>query len=122
MIRHHKFSDFLPKGIHWGSSPQREQRERKAHKKKTMDIKKSYEYHNGILSIPASLLYEDWGVMTESAYYKNCQRGKLVVTRRACKNNEALVSYYDLPESIKALCMEKLGHPDDVVVLTFLED
>nr|DAK56389.1 MAG TPA: putative tRNA modification GTPase [Caudoviricetes sp.]DAQ02485.1 MAG TPA: putative tRNA modification GTPase [Caudoviricetes sp.] len=25
MIRHHKYSDSFPKGIHWGSSPQREQ-------------------------------------------------------------------------------------------------
>ena len=88
-----------------------------------MDIKKSYEYHNGILSIPASLLYEDWGLMAYRTYLSNCQRGKLVVTRPGKgQGSYALVSYYDLPESIKALCMEKLGHPDDVVVLNLLED
>lgn len=61
--------------------------------------------------------------MAYRTYLSNCQRGKLVVTLQGKgQGSYALVSYYDLPESIKALCMEKLGHPDDVVVLNLLED
>lgn len=88
-----------------------------------MEVKKSYEYHNNILSIPASLLYEDWGVMSYDLYKQNCRRKKLVITRQGKgQGNYALVSYHDLPESLKALCHEKLKHPDDALVLNLLED
>jgi len=71
--------------------------------------KKTYIYHENILSIPASLLYDDWKLMSRSAYDKKIQRGQLVSSRRPCKGHEALLSYHDLPECIKAVCIEKLG-------------
>ena len=42
---------------------------------------KSYLYHNNVLSIPASLLYEDWQLMSYKYYNVNCFRGKLVRSR-----------------------------------------
>ena len=83
---------------------------------------KSYQYHNHTLSIPASLLYDDWQVLGYRTYLSKCQRGQLVRTKKAGgKGSEALISYHDLPESIKALCMEKLGHYKDVMVVNHLE-
>lgn len=83
---------------------------------------KSYQYHNHTLSIPASLLYNEWEVLSYDNYKKKCQSGKLVRTRPGGgKGNEALISYHDLPESIKAICMEKLGHYKDVMVVNHLE-
>jgi hypothetical protein len=83
---------------------------------------KSYLYHEHQLSIPASLLYEDWGVMSYRNYLSKCQSKKLVRTRRACKGHEALISYHDLPESLKMLCIEKLGHYKDVMVVNELQN
>lgn len=72
--------------------------------------KLTYEYHNNILSIPASLIYDEWGLMSYETYLKKCQRKQLVRTREGKgKDNKALVSYHDLPESIKVICIEKLG-------------
>ena len=83
---------------------------------------KSYEYHNNILSIPASLLYEDWGVMSYNAYLKKCQRGELTRSRPGKgKGSDALLSYYELPEHLKALCIEKLGHYSKVLKRNDLE-
>ncbi len=75
------------------------------------DIDKTYLYHNNILSIPASLLYDDWKVMSYENYKKKCQRRHLVTSRPGKgKGTEALLSYHDLPEPLKLLCIEKLGH------------
>ncbi|WP_092737841.1 hypothetical protein [Riemerella columbipharyngis] len=73
-------------------------------------MKKGYEYHNNILSIPASLLYEDWNVMSYDNYKKKCKKGYLVRSREGKgEGNYALLSYHDLPESIKTICKERLG-------------
>lgn len=83
---------------------------------------KTYTYHNNILSIPASLLYDDWRLMSYSAYLKNCQRKKLVQSREGKGlGNEALLDYYRLPEHIKEICKEKLGNPEDVTTINLLE-
>ena len=83
---------------------------------------KSYLYHNNVLSIPASLLYEDWQLMSYKYYNVNCFRGKLVRSREGKgKGNEALLSYHHLPEDIKEICKEKLGNPEDVLVINLLE-
>ena len=72
---------------------------------------KSYQYHNHTLSIPASLLYQDWDLMKYTTYLSKCQRGQLVRTRMGKgKGNFALLSFHHLPESIKDVCIEKLGH------------
>ena len=82
-----------------------------------------YEFQNNILSIPAKLLYEDWGLMSYKSYNVSCYRGKLIRTKEGRgAGNEAFVSFYDLPYDIKKVCIEKLGHPKDVVVRNLLED
>lgn len=83
---------------------------------------KSYLYHNNILSIPASLLYEDWGVMSYINYKVSCHRKKLIRSREGKGlGNEALLDYHKLPEDIKDICKERLGHPQDVATLNMLE-
>ena len=71
---------------------------------------KSYQYHNHTLSIPASLLYDDWNLFKYRTYLSKCQRGRLVRSKNGGgKGNFALLSYHDLPNDIKTLCIEKLG-------------
>lgn len=78
---------------------------------------KGYTYHEGILSIPARLLYEDWGLMAYKTYLSNCERGKLVRSRMGKgKGCEALLSFHDLPQEIKNVCIEMLGEYSEVVV------
>lgn len=85
-------------------------------------MQKTYQYHNNVLSIPASLLYEDWGVMSYKNYNVSCYRRKLVRTREGKGlGNEALLSYHDLPEHIKEICQQKLGKPEEVVTINLLE-
>ncbi|BFO64088.1 hypothetical protein KCF3NO3_00710 [Chryseobacterium sp. KCF3-3] len=49
--------------------------------------------------------------MSYDAYLKKCQRGELTRSRPGKgKGSDALLSYHDLPEHLKALCIEKLGH------------
>ena len=45
----------------------------------------------------------------------------LDVYKRQSKGNEALLSYHHLPEDIKEICKEKLGNPEDVMVINLLE-
>lgn len=82
---------------------------------------KTYQYHNHILSIPASLLYKEWGILTYRQYlrWSDSKVGKLKKTKEGKgKGNEALLSYYDLPEELKEVCIEKLGNPKDKEVVT----
>ena len=103
---------FFPKGIHTGSSPEREQ----------ISII-MYEYHNNILSIPAKLLYEDWALMAYKTYLTWCTRGKLVRTKHGRgASNEAFVSYKNLPPNIKEICLKELGDPRKVAVKNILLD
>ncbi|EMY3483765.1 hypothetical protein FPG87_12550 [Flavobacterium psychrophilum] len=82
-----------------------------------------YEYHNNILSIPAKLLYEDWGLMTYKTYLSMCYRKKLIRTKEGRgAGNEAFVSFHDLPIDIKTVCVQKLGNPKEVVVRNQLEN
>lgn len=78
---------------------------------------KGYTYHQGILSIPARLLYEDWGIISYKNYNVMCYRGQLVRSRYGKgKGTEALLSYHDLPQEYKNVCIENLGEPDDVII------
>lgn len=82
-----------------------------------------YEYHNHVLSIPARLLYEDWGLMSYDAYLHKCKRGRLVRTKEGRgPGNEAYISYPDLPVELKALAKAKLGDPAEVAVKNRLLD
>lgn len=85
-----------------------------------------YEYQNNILSIPAKLLYEDWGLISYSNYKTLCFKGKLVRTKEGRgSGNEAFVSFHDLPVhqgvDFKKVCIQKLKNPKDVVVRNQLE-
>lgn len=74
---------------------------------------KGYIYYNHILSIPASLLYEDWGVMSYDSYKKKCKRKQLIRSREGRgQGNEALLSFHDLPQNLKNICIERLGDPN----------
>ncbi len=82
-----------------------------------------YAHQNNILSIPAKLLYQDWGLMSEANYYKKCTRGKLVRTKEGKgADNQAWVSYYDLPIEIQQRCIKTFGDPEKVVVRNILEN
>lgn len=82
-----------------------------------------YQYHSNILSIPAKLLYEDWNLMAYNTYKSHCNRGKLIRTKHGKgKDNEAYISYYDLPMDIKKICLKKLGDPKEVVVKNMIEE
>ena len=81
-----------------------------------------YAYKNNILSIPARLLYEDWGVMSYDYYKKLCNRGKLITTQPGKGlGNEAWVSFHELPVvkgvNIKEVCVRMLGKPEDSKIL-----
>lgn len=85
-----------------------------------------YEYHNNTLSIPAKLLYEDWGLISYDNYKILCHRGKLVRTKEGRgPGNEPWVSFHDLPvhqgTDFKKVCIEKLKNPKDVIVRNQLE-
>lgn len=85
-----------------------------------------YEYQNNILSIPAKLLYKDWGLMKYSYYLKLCSRGKLVRTSEGRGlGNQAWVSFNDLPVvkgiDTKAFCVRMLGNPKDMLFVNQLE-
>jgi hypothetical protein len=86
-----------------------------------------YEYHKNTLSIPAKLLYEDWGLITYNNYQNLCKRGKLVRTKEGRgPGNEPFVSFHDLPVhqgiDFKKLCIEGLGEPKEVLVRNKLEN
>lgn len=82
-----------------------------------------YEYHNNILSIPARLLYEDWGLMTYKTYLSMCHRKKLIRTKEGRgAGNEAFVSYPDLPFDIKTVATQKLEDSKTAVVRNQLEN
>ncbi|WP_281233464.1 hypothetical protein [Flavobacterium gelatinilyticum] len=86
-----------------------------------------YEYHNNTLSIPARLLFDDWGLISYDNYQNLCKRGKLVRTKEGRgPGNEPFVSFHDLPVhkgvDFKKVCIEGLGEPKEVVVRNQLEN
>ncbi|MDO5106600.1 hypothetical protein [Capnocytophaga sp.] len=81
-----------------------------------------YAYQNNILSIPARLLYEDWGLISYDYYKKLCTRGKLQNTKPGKgQGNEAWVSFHELPVvkgvDIKEFCIKMLGKPEDANIV-----
>lgn len=87
---------------------------------------KGYEYHNNILSIPASLLYDDWQLITYNQYERWCKPSvrKLIRTKEGKgQGNEAYLSYHDLPIEFQKECIERLGDPADkeIVAINLLE-
>lgn len=82
----------------------------------------TYKYIDGILSVPAKLFYEKWCVMSYKAYNINCHRGKLIRTKQGRGyGNTAYLSYYDLPDIYRDICIAKLGDPKEVKTRNDLE-
>jgi hypothetical protein len=75
-----------------------------------------YQYHNNILCVPAKTIYSDLALITYDTYKKQCNRGKLLVVRRACMNRIALLSYDALPDNFKQVLFEKYGPPYPIVI------
>lgn len=98
-------------------------RRRAGTKSKVMMRVKTYQYYNNILCIPASLLYDDWELMSYRKYLYKCEKGQLVRVREGKgKGNEALLDFYRLPEEYKDACKENLGDPKKVVTINLLEE
>jgi len=82
----------------------------------------SYAYINNQLSIPARLLYDEWGVMGYKNYQAKCTRGKLKRTKEGRgAGNEAYVAFDSLSPTLRMLCVEKLGKPEDASKYRFTE-
>ena len=86
-----------------------------------------YEYQNNMLSIPAKLIYEDWGLISYDNFKKLCSRGKLVKSKTAGGlDTTAWLSVYDLPVhrgvDFKQVCFKNLGDPKKIVVRNILEN
>jgi hypothetical protein len=74
-----------------------------------------YEFINNTLSIPARLLYEDFGVMAYNTYKSKCQRGKLIRTKEGRgEGNEAYISFESLSQKTKEILKKALGDPTKV--------
>ncbi|MFW2137138.1 hypothetical protein ACK2M7_12805 [Chryseobacterium sp. TY4] len=72
----------------------------------------AYEFYQNTLTIPASLLYEDEEIMTQTNYKLLCHRGAI---RRAREGkglgNYALVEFDTIPERFRVKIIAKLGYP-----------
>lgn len=73
-----------------------------------------YEFIHNKLSIPAKLLYSDWGLVSYGNYQKLCAKGKLTRTKEGRgKDNTAYVAVDSLPVhngvNFKEVCIQKLG-------------
>lgn len=83
-----------------------------------------YAYQNNLLSIPASILYDDMELMSYSTYKVWCFRGKLIRTRQGKgKGNCAWVSFYDIAEEwVKNAIKAKYGDPKEKIIENTLEN
>lgn len=71
-----------------------------------------YQFYQNTLTVPARMLYEDLGIMTESNYKFLCRTGKLNRVRTARGlDNTALVDFDNIPERFKVQVVQKLGIP-----------
>ncbi|OXA83779.1 hypothetical protein B0A56_00615 [Flavobacterium columnare NBRC 100251 = ATCC 23463] len=73
-----------------------------------------YQFINNKISIPARLLYKDWGLVSYDNYHRLCKKSKLIRTKEGRgEGNEAYVSAEDLPVhrgiDFKEVCIRELG-------------
>lgn len=71
-----------------------------------------YQFYQNTLTIPATILYKDSEIMSESNYKYLCSNGKInkVVTARGL-GNKALVEFDSIPERFRIQIVKKLGFP-----------
>lgn len=85
-----------------------------------------YEYHNNKLSIPAHLLYDDWGLISYNQYKKwsntstNNTNRRLIRTQSAHRGQVAFVSFYDMPLDLQNEAIRRLGDPEEMERSDFL--
>lgn len=70
-----------------------------------------FEYHNNILGVHASVLYDELALMSYGAYQKQCNRNKLQKLRNACAGKKALVRFDKLPREYKDEIVQNFGDP-----------
>lgn len=71
-----------------------------------------YQFYQNTLTIPATVLYENSDIMSESNYKKLCSLGKInkVVTARGL-GNKAQIEFDSIPERFRVQIVKKLGYP-----------
>lgn len=79
-----------------------------------------YQYHNNMLSIPASLLYKELQLLSYDVYQKWCTRGKLKRTKEGKgEGNEAFVAFDSLPDEFQDAVVQVLDVPQKANHLIF---
>lgn len=74
-----------------------------------------FEYHNNILCVHASWLYEVEQIISKDSYDKLKQRGFLKIVRRGGNGRKALVEFETMKTWIKDAIVKKFGHPVDIL-------
>lgn len=71
-----------------------------------------YQFYQNTLTLPATALYEDLEIISESNYKQLCSRGllKRVVTARGL-GNIARIDFDSIPDRFKVQIVKKLGYP-----------
>lgn len=86
-----------------------------------------YKFYHNTLTIPATVLYDDFGIMTEQNYKQLCSRGKLNKVQKAGGlGNKAQIEFDSIPERFKVQVVKKLGVPPKMttqnLVLNYYKD
>ncbi|WP_312394703.1 hypothetical protein [Chryseobacterium sp.] len=86
-----------------------------------------YKFYQNTLIVPATFLYQDSGIMSESNYKKLCNNGKMnkVRTARGLEST-ALIEFDSIPERFRIQIVKKLGTPpkknNQNLVLNYYKD
>lgn len=71
---------------------------------------------------PKSEKETDWPVMSEATYRIMATRGKMTISRRACYETPALISFKSLPLKYREAFIRKYGDPEKVTDNRYLND
>lgn len=86
-----------------------------------------YQFYQNLLTVPATMLYENSDIMSEANYKKLCRCGKInkVVVGRGL-GNKAQVEFDSIPERFKVQVVKKLGYPPKLnnnnLILNYYKD
>jgi hypothetical protein len=70
-----------------------------------------YETYKNIISVPASVLYDDLQLLTYNNYKNYCKRGKIQKVRNGGNGRQALIDFKSLPILIKDAVINAYGNP-----------
>lgn len=71
----------------------------------------AYEHYNDKMCVQADVLYGELSLLSYENYKKACIRKRLLLERRACRGQKALVNFGALPEEWKKAIVAKFGDP-----------